>query len=268
MKENRPNIPEDVKREVRRQCGFGCAICGMPFFEYDHIEEYAGVKEHAADNLILLCPNHHASKTTKKLSKERIKEAKAHPFNNGKTQTSAYKIEPTKQLTILLGSNLMAGWRPDINNEYDLIWVNGKSFFTIHSENGWLTVSTEITDKDGNTLLYVERGELIIYTAAWDYIYEGDNIKIRMAPRNIILDLNLSDKKVEVLKGMFLDKSLDGLIVETETMFNIIDGKKVGENERNESYGMNGWGILNRMKHPMLQRTKSFAFFHEVPYMR
>lgn len=262
MKESRPDIPAHIKREVRRQCGFGCAICGMPFFEYDHIEEYAGIKEHTADNLILLCPNHHSSKTTKKLSKERIREAKSHPFNKGKARTTVYKIEPAKQLTILLGSNLLSGWSPDINDDYDLIWINGKSFFTIHSENGWLSVSLEITDDEGNTLLYVERGELIVYTAAWDYVYEGNNIKIRTSLRKIILDFNLSDRKVEVLKGMFLDKNLDGLVVESERMFNIIDGNRVGVNARNESYGMSGWGLLNSRKHPLLQPPKSFAYFY------
>jgi predicted restriction endonuclease len=71
--QERPAIPEHISRTVRQQCGFGCAICGMPFFEYEHIEEWADVKEHTVENILLLCPNHHSSKTTKKLSADRLR---------------------------------------------------------------------------------------------------------------------------------------------------------------------------------------------------
>ena len=74
----------------------------MPFFEYDHIEEYAHVKEHKADNLILLCPTHHAAKTTNKMSKERLKEAQKNPYNASRPNTTGFKVEPSKQLITLL----------------------------------------------------------------------------------------------------------------------------------------------------------------------
>jgi 5-methylcytosine-specific restriction endonuclease McrA len=42
----RPKIPEGVKREVRQRCGFGCVICGLPIYEYDHLVPYAQVLSH------------------------------------------------------------------------------------------------------------------------------------------------------------------------------------------------------------------------------
>jgi hypothetical protein len=40
MAEDRPPIPLPVKRLVRQQCAFGCVLCGLPLYEYDHIVPY------------------------------------------------------------------------------------------------------------------------------------------------------------------------------------------------------------------------------------
>lgn len=150
---------------------------------------------------------------------------------------------------------MLTGWRPELLNEYFLVWVNGKSFFTIHSDEDWLTISVDITDSSGKILLSVKRGELIISTDAWDYVYEGDNIKIRSGLGQIILDLNLTDRRVEVLKGNFVDENPDGFIVENGSLYNRLEGKTVGTSSRNRSYGLGGCLILNQ--HPMSNHRKN-----------
>lgn len=264
MSQTRPSIPEPIKRVVRKQCGFGCAICGMPFFQYDHIEEYADVKEHTAENLVLLCPNHHSAKTTKKLSKERIREAKEKPFNVFHATTSPFKVEPSKELITQLGSNVITGWHSDGKSDHNTIWVNGKSFLIIHSNEGWFTISIEVTDVDGNVLLSVKQGELVVSTENWDYEYEGENIKIRAELGNIILDLNLSDKKVEVVKGMFIDKKSDGFIVRDGSLISILNGNSMGKvrNVRTHNLSFGGWGFLNSASAPDVNpRDINFAVF-------
>lgn len=263
MSENRPSIPAEIKREVRKQCGFGCAICGMPFFQYDHIEEYADVQEHTADNLVLLCPNHHSAKTTKKLTHERIREAKLNPFNKSREITSGFKVEPSKELVTLLGTNRVTGWYPDGKGEHCPVWVNGKNFFTIHCDEGWLTVSIDITDEAGRVLLSVRRGELVVSTSAWDYEYEGNNIKIRAGLGDILLDLNLADNKVEVLRGMFLDEHQDGFVVQSDGS---LQTKRHGQTMMTGSYnishgnGFGGWGMINSASAPNITPPSGFGF--------
>ncbi len=263
MSEERPAIPESIKREVRQQCCFGCAICGMPFFQYDHIEEYADVKEHTADNLVLLCPNHHSAKTTKKLSKERIREAKIRPFNATRSHTSGFKVEPSKRLITMLGSNTATSRHPNGTGDYHPIWINGKSFFTIHSNEGWLSVSIVVTNERGDVLLAVSKGELKISTTAWDYIYEGDNIKIRAGLGAVLLDLNLSDSKVEVLKGMFFDKNSDGFIIQNGALTTFCQGLNAGSAYgcRVDSTSFGGWGILNTKVVSDITIPSGFGFF-------
>ncbi len=42
MAEDRPEIPEAMKREVRQRCGFGCLICGLTLYEYELVELQEG----------------------------------------------------------------------------------------------------------------------------------------------------------------------------------------------------------------------------------
>lgn len=263
MAENRPAIPEAVKREVRQKCYFGCVICGMPFFQYDHIDEYSDVREHAVDNLVLLCPNHHAAKTTKKLSKERIVAAKIKPFNSLRSHTSGFRVEPSQQLRTLLGSNEVVGWYPNAKGEHYPLFVNGKVFFAIHCDDGWLSVSLAVTDAWGGILLNIINGELKVSTGAWDYVYEGDNIKVRAGLGDVILDLNFSDSKVEVLKGMFLDRTIDGFAVMDGALITVCRGRNVGVsiNSIAHSNGCGGWGMVNSVDYPDVVIPGGFGFF-------
>ena len=84
MNEEQPNsrnIPLPIQREVRQRCGFGCVICGMPLYEYEHMEEWALVKRHVADEITLLCDQHHREKTNRLLPKEVVRKANTEPFN-------------------------------------------------------------------------------------------------------------------------------------------------------------------------------------------
>lgn len=261
MKEERPAIPSHIKREVRQQCHFGCAICGMPFFEYDHIEEYSTVHEHTADNLVLLCPTHHAAKTTGKLSKERIAFAKSQPYNSIRTQTSSFKIEPSKEIEILLGTNIVSGWFPRDGYNHYAIWINGSGYLTIHVTDGWLSFSLNLTDVAGNTLVAVNDGELTASTDNWDFTYEGDTLQVRAGLGKIMLDLSISDSQISVRKGMFIDST-------TKEGFEIIDGRIVCvpngssfEGCVSQSNGMGAWGLLNRHAYKDIESPSGFGFF-------
>jgi hypothetical protein len=60
--EDRPPIPEPLKRRVLVEAGHRCAIptCRTPVTEVAHIIPYSIVKKHEYENLIALCPTCHA----------------------------------------------------------------------------------------------------------------------------------------------------------------------------------------------------------------
>ena len=80
-KDQSRNIPEDIKRTVRKKSGFGCIFCGKPLYHYEHIEDWAIVKKHEADNITLLCTEHHEKKRKKLLKREQILKKTLTPYN-------------------------------------------------------------------------------------------------------------------------------------------------------------------------------------------
>ncbi len=60
--EDRPPVPEPLKRRVLVEAGHRCAIptCRTPVTEVAHIIPYSIVKKHEYENLIALCPTCHA----------------------------------------------------------------------------------------------------------------------------------------------------------------------------------------------------------------
>src|SRR3954465_3910893 len=61
----RPAIPASIERQLMIDAGWRCSIptCGTTTaLEIDHIDEWSDVKEHKYENLIVLCPTHHAMK--------------------------------------------------------------------------------------------------------------------------------------------------------------------------------------------------------------
>ena len=75
------DIPEPIKRQVRQRCGFGCVVCGLPLFEFEHLKGWANVQRHVAEEITLLCDRHHREKTSGLLPIADIEAADASPFN-------------------------------------------------------------------------------------------------------------------------------------------------------------------------------------------
>jgi hypothetical protein len=63
--ENRPPIPRPLERELFIEAGYRCAIptCRVVApLQIDHIEDWAKVREHKFENMIVLCANCHGRK--------------------------------------------------------------------------------------------------------------------------------------------------------------------------------------------------------------
>ena len=60
--DTRPAIPREIERQVLMEAGFRCAIrrCMQPNPELAHIVPWNESHDSSYDNLIALCPNHHA----------------------------------------------------------------------------------------------------------------------------------------------------------------------------------------------------------------
>ncbi|WP_153302823.1 HNH endonuclease [Aeromicrobium choanae] len=65
MTSDRPAIPADLERALFAESGYRCAVpaCGVTSpLQVEHIVPWAQVQEHAFENMIVLCANHHGQK--------------------------------------------------------------------------------------------------------------------------------------------------------------------------------------------------------------
>jgi hypothetical protein len=104
-------IPVDIARQIRKEAGYGCVICGALFTDYEHIEpEFHDAHEHDPNKMTLLCGTHHDDVTFKRISKRKVWQAKKSPKNiiGGRLTRSMYhqKDDPD----IILGSNKLSSF--------------------------------------------------------------------------------------------------------------------------------------------------------------
>lgn len=197
----RPAIPESIERAVRQKCFFGCVLCGAPVYDYDHIEEYAKVREHEASNLTLLCPNHHRDKTSGRLSTEIIKRGDAQPFNAARATTTPYGLVGGENVDLTIGTNEFGPTRSGV-----AIQVNGGTYLRHDFEGNWMVLSGIITDAAGEILFRLRSGAIEAATKVWDFTYIGTRLTMRSAASSVVLDATITNNSLTVHRGAFFDK--------------------------------------------------------------
>src|SRR5215467_7010159 len=104
--QRRPAIPEPTKRLIRQRCGFGCVICGLPLYEYEHMLGWANVERHEAAEITLLCDQHHRERTNGLLPIEAVKQANTDPINFKTGLAKPYDLHfEGDECEVLIGSN-------------------------------------------------------------------------------------------------------------------------------------------------------------------
>jgi hypothetical protein len=74
-------IEADIRRQIRQRDGFGCVVCGVGLYTYEHVDPtYAEADKHDPNAMTLLCYGCQGKVTSRMLSKETVKEAMKNPF--------------------------------------------------------------------------------------------------------------------------------------------------------------------------------------------
>lgn len=221
MSSDRPAIPAAIKQAVRQACGFGCVLCGAPVFHYDHIVDYSEVKEHAVDNLALLCPTHHQNKSSRRLPREIVAKARMSPFNRSRELTASDRwYFSGSQVRFLVGDNRFvfdfdgpAEW----GNVRSAIRINGQDVLSMRLIDGELLLTAIFHDQVGRTILFVKDGEVVVSTRVFDYDIVGPKIVLKDRGGDILLELQKLDDGVHVARGLFR-KGKTSLVITPEAL--------------------------------------------------
>lgn len=181
------DIPEDVKRQIRQACGFGCVYCGLAIATYEHIDpEFNEATSHDPEKMAYLCGNCHDRVTRKFWSKQKIKQARENPLciRNGRCH-DALDISEEKDLVLWLGSTRIVGMET-------IFKVDDTTLLSIEppeQAGAPYRLSGEFYDDEGNLLFRIAKNEWFGESKNWDIECVGGRIIIRTKPRNISLQI-------------------------------------------------------------------------------
>lgn len=216
----RPPIPPEIKREVRQRCGFGCVICGMPLYEYEHMLEWAEVKRHVASEITLLCRQHHGEKTNGLLPKEHVIEANNNPFNlkTGVSKNHLLHYSGKNVQLVLANSVFQFNELPE-NAFFAPLVVDGVAVVGFRVEDDKLLLQFITFNELNVPVLQIVDNELIYSTEQWDIEWVGQKLTVREGHRKILLQLVFEPPNtIRIAKGRILLNGIE-LLIGTDYLF-------------------------------------------------
>lgn len=231
MSQNRIKIPESIKRAVRKRCGFGCVICGMQPYDYEHIIEYATVKEHTEENLTLLCSNHHAEKTRKNIQHIDLIEFNKTPYNlTNKMSKSRYLYYSSRDgIEVDIGGNIFKYDNLEDGFEFVPLQIDGKNIISFVMEDNRLFLNFISYNLDNNLVIEIAKNEIIHSTGLWDAEWKGMKFILRSKLGEYLLQLEFrTPNKLKISKGIIHYNDTD-IILDNNILF-IANNKTVMSN--------------------------------------
>ncbi|MGL1040498.1 hypothetical protein ACSTDR_22195 [Vibrio vulnificus] len=269
------NIPLPIQREVRQRCGFGCVICGMPLYEYEHMEEWATVKRHVADEITLLCDQHHREKTGGLLPVEVVKEANKSPFNLKEGNSKPYNLHFSgKEATVEIGGNSFTCQDQGYGTAMIPVSVDGTPLIGLILADGHLLLNLVIFDECNAPVLHIKNNQLIYSTSPWDIQLVGKKLTIREAHKKILFEIEFfPPNKVVINRGRLLRNGVEILIRPTNILItnnstflkgnhanNCYGGLIIGYHER----PIGGFMALGGVLRYLGDRTEALKFEREA----
>ncbi|MHA2267650.1 MAG: HNH endonuclease signature motif containing protein [Promethearchaeota archaeon] len=206
------NIPSEIKRMVRKRCGYGCVICGFAIYQYHHFDPpFKDAKKHDPKKIILLCGSHHDLYGKGRLSDITIQRYNEKP----KCMELGFSFGPFDIGNI--HPNVILGPTTCVNTSR-ILEIYGTDILRIDppDENGApFSLSGIFCDDEGNEIFRIIKNEWLGSINNWDIEITGNAITIRRDLRKIALKIVSrppQDLVIEVIDMKFRDVQIKGKI--------------------------------------------------------
>lgn len=211
---NSRNIPLPIQREVRQRCGFGCVVCGLPLYEYEHMEEWALVQRHASHEITLLCDQHHREKTGGLLPKAAVVEANANPYNHRAGVAKPYTLHFSgPEATVTVGGNTFTCQDQGYGTAMVPLSIDGVPLIGLILGDGHLLLNLVVFDEYNVPVLHIKNNQLFQTTIPWDIQLVGTTLTIREAHRKILVEIKFEPpNRISINRGRFLRNGIEVLV--------------------------------------------------------
>lgn len=213
MSQDRPEIPSDIKRAVRKRCGGGCVMCGSAIYDYEHVEDYNLVKVHDVDNISLLCPKHHRAKTAGRLDLNYYKKKNLNPVNiqrQNKEKLTGKEAASRENINIVGIDNFIFSFNDSetscriIDGHFaPLLCIDINEIIVVSRQDDLMFITVRAYDDKGSLVLHIDRGELLTDLEGWDFEVIGSLAKIRSQKYRIDFEFKFSGSGLHINKGKF-----------------------------------------------------------------
>jgi hypothetical protein len=192
-------IPADIRRVVRRACGFGCVICGLAIAQYEHFDPpFEEAREHRADGIAFLCGACHDKKTRGIWSPSKIAAARVNPttFAKGGAKDA---FDLTAPFTLWIGDSRFENVATVVKTREGDRWL---SVASSEVDGGPVQISAEFFDAQGASSLIIHDNEWMPVSSQWDTEVRGRTITVRHAASEIVLELSAAPPSALLLSRL------------------------------------------------------------------
>lgn len=169
-------IPSEIRTKIRKDAGFGCAICGCVLVDYEHIEpEFHEAKEHDPDRMTLLCIACHGRVTRKLVSKKTVWEAKSNPKALQDGFVHDLLFVNTDDMEIKIGNSISKKTKV-------ILTIYGKPIIWFEPpliEGEPSKLCAIFYDHNGKVISYINRNQFIAYSSNQDVKSESTELSIK-----------------------------------------------------------------------------------------
>lgn len=237
--------PMKVKRELRQEVNFGCAICGAPLLEFHHIIPYSEMEHHDPDHMIALCPNHHRLSDDGAFSRSDLYDYKENPENSDIVDYVFY-FDPHSPI-IPLGSNVVefASF-----GEYILLQVHGEPIISIQYKDGKIEFDVNFYNNENELIAVITENEWWADSNEfWDIKYQSNRLKLWNEKYEIgYLSEYHPENSTISIRGRFLYQNEEFIILPS----------KIKLPDRNS--GMSGIALIINADEDYVARTPDMGF--------
>ncbi|WP_082061111.1 hypothetical protein [Pseudomonas sp. MRSN 12121] len=208
-------VPQDVRREVRRRCGFGCVKCGLAYYDYEHFDpDFKDAKEHNPNGMTLLCMQCNQKRARGTLSAATVARANENPKCKQQGFASElFDFGPEPIEVKFAGVSFI--------NCKVLVQVRGVDMLSVsppEEPGAPFLLSGFLADATGATTLKIVDNVWSAGDSNWDVEVVGPLITIRRGPGDIALQVRaipphaISIERIDMqFEGYFLQGDEDSL---------------------------------------------------------
>jgi trigger factor len=208
------DIPLPTQRAVRRRCGFGCVVCGLPLYEYDHLDGWAATGEHDQDRVVLLCDRHHRERTNGLLTVAQVESANQDPFNFRTGVSHPYDLHYAgSECEAVIGSNRFTTADQGYGTLMVPVSIDDIPLVGFVLGDGHLLLHLNLFDDTNRLILQIQNNRLSYVPDTWDIQLTGRQLIVRDAPRRILVDIEFEvPNRIHINRGRFLCNGVEVLV--------------------------------------------------------